>query len=104
MGDSACNHLAVLYKFWYMLLMQTVSVSETRANLKAVLDRVVADRAPIQIVRPKGEGVVMISESEWEGMQETLHLLASPANAKHLLDGIAEFDAGLGEEHELIAP
>mgnify|MGYP001599208513 CR=1 FL=1 len=46
-----------------MLLMQTVSVSETRANLKAVLDRVVADRAPIQIVRPKGEGVVMISET-----------------------------------------
>ena len=43
--------------------MQTVSVSETRANLKAVLDRVVADKAPIQIVRPKGEGVVMIAQS-----------------------------------------
>lgn len=87
-----------------MSFMQTVSVSETRANLKAVLDRVVADKAPIQIVRPKGEGVVMISQSEWEGMQETLHLLASPANAHHLLEGIRQLDAGLGEEHELIAP
>lgn len=84
--------------------MQTLSVSETRANLKAVLDRVVADKVPIQIVRPKGEGVVLVSESEWEGMQETLYLLASPANAKHLLDGIKELDAGLGEEHELIYP
>lgn len=84
--------------------MRTLTVTETRANLKAVLDRVVADKAPIQIVRAKGEGVVMISESEWEGMQETLHLLASPANAKHLLDGIRELDAGSGEEHELIQP
>lgn len=84
--------------------MQTVTASETRANFKAVLDRVVADKAPIQITRPKGEGVVMISESEWEGLQETLHLLASPANARHLLEGIKELDAGRGEEHELIEP
>lgn len=88
----------------YIVAMQTLSVSETRANLKAVLDRVVADRAPVQIVRPKGEGVVLVSQSEWEGMQETMHLLSSPANAKHLLDGIKELDAGLGEEHELIQP
>lgn len=84
--------------------MQTVSVSETRANLKAVLDRVVADKAPIQIVRPKGEGVVMISESEWEGMQETLHLLASPRNAERLMEAIRGLEAGEGEEHELIEP
>jgi antitoxin YefM len=84
--------------------MQTLSVSETRANLKAVLDRVVADKAPVQIVRPKGEGVVLIAQSEWEGMEETLHLLSSPANAKRLLEGIARMDAGEGEEHELIRP
>lgn len=84
--------------------MHTVSVSETRANLKAVLDRVVTDKAPIQIVRPKGEGVVMISESEWEGMQETLHLLASPRNAERLMDAIRGLESGEGEEHELIEP
>ena len=84
--------------------MRTLSVSETRANLKAVLDRVVADKAPIQITRPKGEGVVMISESEWDGMQETMHLLSSPANAKRLIEGIARLDAGKGEEHALIEP
>ena len=84
--------------------MQTISISETRANLKAVIDRVVHDKAPIAITRQKGEGVVMISQSEWESIEETLYLLSSPANAKHLMDGIAELNAGHGEEHELIEP
>lgn len=84
--------------------MQTLTVSQTRSNLKAVLDRVVADKAPVQIVRPKGEGVVLISQSEWEGMQETMHLLSSPANAQRLVEGMKRLDAGEGEERELIEP
>lgn len=84
--------------------METISISETRANLKAVVDRVVADKAPIAITRQKGEGVVMISQSEWEGIEETLHLLASPANAKELLESIAELDASKGVERKLIEP
>ncbi|PXA86084.1 prevent-host-death protein [Nostoc sp. 3335mG] len=84
--------------------MQTVSYSEARENLKAVMDRAVADRAPVLITRQRGQNVVMISADEWAGMEETLHLMSSPANAKHLLDGIARLDAGDGEEHELIRP
>jgi antitoxin YefM len=84
--------------------MHAISYSEARDNLKAVLDKAVADRAPILITRQRGENVVIISAEEWAGMEETLHLMASPANAKHLLDGIRELDAGRGEEHELIQP
>jgi antitoxin YefM len=85
--------------------MNIVTFSEARANLKAVMDRACADRAPVVVKRARGqENVVMVPQGEWEGMQETMHLLASPANAKHLLDGIRELDAGLGEEHELIQP
>ena len=84
--------------------MQSLTVSETRANLKSVLDRVVADKAPIAITRQKGEGVVMISQSEWESIEETLYLLRSPANAKRLLESIAELDAGKGVERDLIEP
>jgi antitoxin YefM len=84
--------------------MQTVTYSEARENLKAVMDKAAADRAPVLITRQRGENVVLVSASEWAGMEETLHLMSSPANAKHLLDGIKELDAGRGEEHELIYP
>lgn len=84
--------------------MQTVTYSEARDNLKAVMDKAEADRAPVMITRQRGGNVVLISASEWAGMEETLHLMASPANAKHLMEGIARLDAGEGEEHELIKP
>jgi antitoxin YefM len=84
--------------------MNSVSSSEARANLKAVMDKVVADRAPVAITRQRGEGVVMISQSEWNSIEETLYLLQSPANARELLASIAELDAGEGTERELIRP
>jgi len=84
--------------------MQTLSVSETRANLKAVLDRVVEDKVPIAITRQKGEGVVVVSQSEWDSIEETLYLLRSPKNAERLLEAIRGLDTDEGEERELIEP
>jgi antitoxin YefM len=76
--------------------MQTVTYSHARENLKSVMDQAVKSRAPIKIFRQRDEGVVVISESEWASMEETLYLLSSPANAQHLLDGMKELDAGQG--------
>lgn len=84
--------------------MRAISYSEARDNLKSVIDAVVADRAPIAIVRQRGEGAVLISQSEWEAMEETMHLMSSPANARELLASIAELDAGEGTEREPIRP
>ncbi|RVT42107.1 type II toxin-antitoxin system Phd/YefM family antitoxin [Sphingobium algorifonticola] len=84
--------------------MESLSFSDTRANFKAVMDRVVEDKVPIAVTRQRGEGIVMVSASEWASIEETLYLLRSPENAKRLLESIAELDAGKGEEHELICP
>ena len=84
--------------------MTAISYSYARENLKAVIDQAIADRAPIVITRQRGEGAVLISESEWDSIQETLHLFSSPANAKRLLDAVRGFEAGNGEVHELKLP
>ena len=75
--------------------MHAISYSEARENLKSVIDEVVASRAPIAITRQRGEGAVLVSQSEWASIEETMYLLRSPANAKILLEAIAELDAGL---------
>ncbi|WP_255586960.1 type II toxin-antitoxin system Phd/YefM family antitoxin [Hephaestia mangrovi] len=97
--------LTIVRNIVHIRSMNALSFSETRANLKAVMDRVVADKVPIAITRQRGqEGVVMISESEWASIEETLYLLQSPKNAERLLEAIRGLEAGKGEEHELIEP
>ena len=74
--------------------MEIVTYSETRANLKAVLDRVVDDCVPIVITRQRGKPVVMISMDDWNSTQETRYLLSTPNNAKRLLGAIEDMNAG----------
>jgi antitoxin YefM len=87
----------------YFFGMDSLSFTETRANLKAVMDQGIADRMPVTI-RRRGENVVMVSQSDWEAMAETLYLLGSPKNAQRLLEATRGLEAGEGEEHELIEP
>ena len=62
-----------------------------------MIDKVAADRAPVMITRQRGENVVLISASEWAGMEETLYLLRSPKNAERLLEAVRGFEAGEAE-------
>jgi antitoxin YefM len=84
--------------------MDVLSYSDTRANLKEVMDRVVADRTPVVVTRQKAEAVVMVSLADWQAMEETMRLLSSPANAKRLGEAIKELDAAGGEIKALIEP
>ena len=84
--------------------MDVLTYSDTRANLKDVMDRVVEDRAPVIITRQKAEAVVMVSLADWNAMEETLHLLSTPVNAERLREAVRELDARDGTERELIEP
>ncbi len=82
--------------------MDVLSYSETRARLKEVMDRVVADRQPVVVTRQKAEAVVMVSLADWNAIEETLNLLGVPANAERLRAAIDELDAGGGQERTLV--
>ena len=84
--------------------MDVISFTDSRANLKDVMDRVVRDHAPVVITRQKAEAVVMVSLSDWNAMEATAHLLSSPVNAARLKAAIAELDQGGGAERTLIEP
>ncbi|HZG08811.1 MAG TPA: type II toxin-antitoxin system prevent-host-death family antitoxin [Allosphingosinicella sp.] len=84
--------------------MDVLTYSDARANLKGVMDRVVEDRTQIVITRQKGDPVVLVSLDDWNAMEETMHLLSTPANARRLRDSIDQLDSGAGSERELIEP
>ena len=85
--------------------MAHVSYSEFRANLASHMDAVVDGRAPLVVTRQGGKGnVVMLSEEEFAGWQETVHLLSNPRNAARLLESIQQANTSLAAEHHLIDP
>jgi antitoxin YefM len=84
--------------------MDVMSYSDTRARLKEVMDRVVADRAPVVVSRQKAESVVMVSLSDWNSIEETLHLLSAEANRNRLAAAIRQLDGGNGMARDLIEP
>jgi antitoxin YefM len=82
-----------------------VSYTDLRQNLAKYMDQAVDDRVPIVVTRQGGKGnVVILSEEEFQGWQETVHLLSNPANAARLLRSIRSAGAGLAHEHDLIQP
>ena len=82
--------------------MKTMTYSESRARYAEVLDQVIHDREEIIITRQGHESAVIMALDEYESLMETVYLMQSPANARHLRESIARHRAGEGVVHDLI--
>ncbi|GGP13531.1 hypothetical protein GCM10012278_65670 [Nonomuraea glycinis] len=91
----------LMYIILYTDGMKVMTMSESRANYAATLDSVIDDQEEVLITRPGGEGVVMVSQHEYESMRETLYLMASPVNRRRLSEAVARLEAGGGTVREL---
>lgn len=67
--------------------MPTISVSEARANLYRLLDKVADSHEAITITGKRANGV-LISEEDWNAVQETLYLLSVPGMRKSIKQGL----------------
>lgn len=76
--------------------MNSISYTEARDRLAGVWDEIVSTREAVTIARRGHESVVLVPAGEWEGMQETAHLLRSPANARRLLEALNRLEQGEG--------
>jgi antitoxin YefM len=86
-----------MYNFLYAsreLVMDHVSYTDLRQNLKKHLDKVCDDRAPLVVTRRNAAAVVVLSLADYESLEETLYLLSDPANAEHLRKSMAQAEAG----------
>lgn len=107
---STCFHHAIAQDYVRMVsrkdvVMEVLTYSDARANLKAVMDRVVRDRTHVVVTRQKAPGaVVIVSLEDWNAMVETMHLLSTPKNADRLRDSIRQLEQGNGMDRQLDTP
>ncbi len=88
-----------MYVFLYM---KAITYTTARQKLASTMDWVCEDGAPIMITRTgKQQAVVMLSMVEYEQLEETAHLMRSPANARRLLQAIDDLSKGRGKERKL---
>jgi antitoxin YefM len=66
-----------------------ISVTEARQTLFGLVDRVNESHEPITIIGKRGN-VVMVSESDWRSIQETLYLKSIPGVWESIEAGIQE--------------
>lgn len=74
--------------------MQVMQVTELRKQIAKVIDAAIDGGEETIISRPGGKAAIIVALDEWNEMKETLFLLSSRANARHLLDSLDSVEKG----------
>ena len=69
--------------------MDSLTVTNARKNLYKLIKEVAASHHPVKIIG-KSANAVLISEEDWEGINETLHILSIPGMRESITKGIQE--------------
>ncbi|NGP52426.1 type II toxin-antitoxin system Phd/YefM family antitoxin [Thioalkalivibrio sp. XN8] len=67
--------------------MPGITASEARANLYRLIDETAASHQPLRI-SGKRNNAVLVSEEDWEAIQETLFLLSVPGMRESIRQGM----------------
>ena len=77
--------------------MTTLNVTEARANLYKLIDDTTVNHEPVVITGKRGNAV-LLSEDDWNAINETLHLLSVPGMRESILEGMQESIDGAATE------
>ena len=69
--------------------MITVSVKEAPDKLPNLVENTIEKREPV-LISGKNNNVVLMAESDWQAMNETLHLLSLPGMRDTIKKGLSE--------------
>lgn len=69
--------------------MKTITITEARNNIYALIDMLSIESEPIQITGKRGNAV-LISEDDWRAIKETLYLTSIPGMRESIIKGMKE--------------
>ncbi len=67
--------------------MKTITATKARENLYRLMDEVAVTSEPVQITGRRA-GAVLLSETDWRTIQETLYLLSIPGMRESIRKGL----------------
>lgn len=67
--------------------MTAISVTKARENIYQLLADVNVNNQPVTITNTRGKNGVLIGESDWNAIQETLYLNSVPGLAESIVAG-----------------
>ena len=76
-----------------------MTVSQARTNIYKIMDETAQTHQPIMITG-KRNNVVMISEEDWNAIEETLYLNSIPNMASSIKDAMNATDSEFSEDIE----
>ena len=77
--------------------MPTLTASEARTNLYRLIDESATAHEPL-LITGKRNNAVLVSESDWTAIQETLHLLSVPGMRESIIEGMKTPTSELAEK------
>ena len=69
--------------------MKSVTATQARSNLYSLIDQTDEESNPIYITG-KRNNAILVSEKDWNAIQETLHLLSIPGMRESIIKGLKE--------------
>lgn len=67
--------------------MGAISITKAREKIYQLVADVNANCEPVTITNNRGENAVLISESDWRAIEETLYLANIPGMADSIIEG-----------------
>lgn len=67
--------------------MNSITASEARANLYRLIDEAASSHKPL-LISGKRNKAVLVSEEDWNAVQETLFLLSVPGMRESIREGM----------------
>lgn len=68
--------------------MSIVTASAARANLYRLIDETASSHQPV-VITGKRNSAVLVSEDDWEAIQETLYLLSTSGMKESIHEGLS---------------
>ena len=72
-----------------LIFRGTLNATDARSKLYNLIDETASTHEPI-LITGKRTNAVLLSESDWKAINETLHLLSIPGMKESIKEGMAE--------------